>query len=214
MAEILSWIERDFHYEPFWKIAFQMQQWSQDRQHDPQLWYGEHPVVVTKGLRSHEDRVLYWPSVATNRGGLLTVHSPGQLVFYPLWDLRLYNTLSEYRWVLEETVIQTLIESGMPGDCIYRIPESPGVFTSKGKISAMGLRLQRHGVYHGISINVACPLLPFQTIVCCGDPNQTTTSLKEWGLTPSMAQIKVLMKKYFYTLIGAEARYVLHHTSK
>ncbi len=208
------WIERDFHYEPFLKIATQMQQWSQDREHTPELWYGEHPVVVTKGLRSHHEIVQYWPTVPTNRGGLLTVHGPGQLVFYPLWDLRLYKTLTEYRWGLEETVIKTLIACGIPGDQVYRRPESPGIFTSKGKISAIGLRLHKNSVYHGISVNVACPLLPFRTIVCCGDPHQATTSLKEWGLTPSMTKIKVLMKKYFYALMGLEAQYVLHHTSE
>ncbi len=129
------------------------------------------------------------------------MHCPGQLVFYPLWDVRLYKTLSQYRWDLEEAVIRTLQECGLNGTDCFRKAQSPGVFTSKGKIASMGLRLHRNGVYHGISLNIACPLLPFQNIVCCGDPLQQITSLAQFGLFPSMQCVKTLMKAHFYQLI-------------
>jgi lipoyl(octanoyl) transferase len=209
----LPWIERDFHYAPFESISAQMQQWSSDRSHTPQLWFGEHQLVVSKGLRAHEESVPYWPSVKANRGGLLTIHGPGQLVFYPLWDLRLYLSLERYRWLLEETVIASLLSCGVRGESVFRIPSSPGVFTSKGKISAMGLRLHRNSVYHGISVNVACPLLPFQKIVCCGDPLQRATNILEFGVSPSMVRFKELMKQHFYHLIHQEVSHVVHDPS-
>ena len=213
MSSMPTWIERDFQCTPFAQIANEMKQWINTPSSVPQLWFGEHPVVVTKGVRAQQDVVEYWPSVATNRGGQLTMHLPGQLVFYPLWEVLQYTTIEQYRWIFEEIVMQSIAEISLGSINTYRVSESPGVFTERGKIASLGLRLYRKSVYHGISFNIACPLGPFQTFICCGNSSMSTTSIRALGSFATMAQVKALMKKYFYLLLAKETSRVAHHSS-
>jgi lipoyl(octanoyl) transferase len=210
---IANWILRDFTIESFSAIQRQMKDWADLKKNDYQLWYGEHALVVTKGVRSHNDCVGYWPSVVSNRGGQLTVHLPGQLVFYPLWPVLKYCSLTRYRWILEETVRRTLSEISQDQITTYRMENSPGVYTSQGKISSLGLRLSRECVYHGISLNIACPLRPFHSIVCCGQKDIQATSLSAMGYYVSIARIKTLMIAYFFDLLEQEKFHVHHDTS-
>ena len=142
-----------------------------------ELWLCEHPPVFTQGLAGRPDHVLDAggiPVIATNRGGQVTYHGPGQVVAYPLVDLRRAGYfIKEYVYRLEESVIRTLAYFGVTG---HRVAGAPGIyvrlddpfshlaltgpaspeepFKGLGKIAALGVKVSRHCTYHGVALNV------------------------------------------------------------
>jgi lipoyl(octanoyl) transferase len=165
-----------------------------------ELWLCEHPPVFTQGLAGKADHVLDAgdiPVVATNRGGQVTYHGPGQVVAYPLLDLqRARYFVKEYVYRLEEAVIRTLAEVGVTG---HRVAGAPGIyirladpgshqaltgpapggdpFAGLGKIAALGIKVSRHCSYHGLALNVAMDLEPFERINPCGYAGLRTVDL-------------------------------------
>src|ERR1700760_1260379 len=155
-----------------------------------ELWLCEHPPVFTQGLAGKAEHVLdpgAIPVVSTNRGGQVTYHGPGQVVAYPLLDLRRAGYfVKEYVYRLEEAVIRTLAHFGVTGP---RVAGAPGIyvrladpfshaaltgpaapgdpFRGLGKIAALGIKISRHCSYHGVSLNVAMDLEPFSRINPC-----------------------------------------------
>lgn len=172
------------------------------------LWICEHPEVYTQGLAGKSDHVLNpgtIPVVQTNRGGQVTFHGPGQVVVYPLIDLkRAGYFVKEYVYRIEESVIRTLAHFGVTG---HRVAGSPGIyvrlddpfshaaltgpvhpcepFRGLGKIAALGIKVSRHCTYHGVALNVAMDLEPFSRINPCGYANLTTTDLSTIGVSAS-----------------------------
>ncbi len=169
-----------------------------------QLWICEHPPVYTQGLAGKSDHVLNpgnIPVVQTNRGGQVTYHGPGQVVAYPLIDLkRAGYYVKEYVYRIEESVIKTLAHFGVTG---HRVTGSPGIyvrlddpashaaltgpvnpidpFRGLGKIAALGIKVSRHCTYHGVALNVAMDLEPFSRINPCGYAGLKTTDLCSLG---------------------------------
>ena len=149
-----------------------------------QLWICEHSPVYTQGLAGKAEHVLNpggIPVVATDRGGQVTYHGPGQVVAYPLLDLkRAGYYVKEYVYRMEEAVIRTLAYFGLTG---HRVAGSPGIyvrlddpgshaaltgplspadpFRGLGKIAALGIKVSRQYSYHGVALNVAMDLEPF-----------------------------------------------------
>ena len=183
------------------------------------LWICEHEPVFTQGLAGKNDHLLMpgdIPVVATNRGGQVTYHGPGQVVAYPLIDLkRAGYFVKEYVYRLEEAVIRTLAHVGVTG---HRVAGAPGIyvrphdphshaalpqrptrdnhqnpdFTGLGKISALGIKVSRNCTYHGLALNVAMDLEPFERINPCGYQGLRTVDLLTIGVQASpqdMAQI-------------------------
>jgi lipoyl(octanoyl) transferase len=171
-----------------------------------ELWICEHPPVFTQGLAGKADHVLApgeIPVVATNRGGQVTFHGPGQVVAYPLLDLkRAGYFVKEYVYRLEEAVSRTLASYGVTG---HRVAGAPGIyvrlddpfshaklaanpaapFHGLGKIAALGIKVSRHHTYHGVAFNVAMDLEPFSRINPCGYAGLQTVDLSTIGvLTP------------------------------
>ncbi len=170
-----------------------------------QLWICEHPAVFTQGLAGKAEHVLNpagIPVVATDRGGQVTFHGPGQVVAYPLIDLRRAGYfVKEYVYRIEEAVIRTLAHFGVTG---HRVAGSPGIyvrlndpfshaaltgpadpldpFRGLGKIAALGIKVSRHCTYHGVALNVAMDLEPFSRINPCGYVGLQTTDLRSLGL--------------------------------
>ena len=172
------------------------------------LWICEHPPVYTQGLAGKSDHVLNpgsIPVVATNRGGQVTYHGPGQVVAYPLVDLhRAGYYVKEYVYRIEEAVIRTLAHFGVTG---HRVRGAPGIyvrlcdpagharlpadFTSQqlgsdpdfGKIAALGIKVSRHCTYHGVALNVAMDLEPFSRINPCGYAGLKTVDLSTIGVS-------------------------------
>jgi lipoyl(octanoyl) transferase len=171
-----------------------------------ELWLCEHPPVFTQGLAGKADHVLSpgeIPVVATNRGGQVTYHGPGQVVAYPLLDLkRAGYFVKEYVYRLEEAVIRTLSDYGVTG---HRVAGAPGIyvrladpsshaaltgpapggdpFAGMGKIAALGIKVSRHFTYHGLAFNVAMDLQPFERINPCGYAGLQTVDLSTIGVS-------------------------------
>ncbi|WKB51883.1 lipoyl(octanoyl) transferase LipB [Eleftheria terrae] len=169
-----------------------------------QLWLCEHPPVFTLGLAGKAEHVLApgaVPVVQTNRGGQVTYHGPGQVVAYPLVDLRRLGIyVKEYVFRLELAVIQTLETYGITG---HRVPGAPGIyvnlaqpgaherlvgprpdpFAGLGKVAALGIKVTRHCTYHGVALNVAMDLSPFSGINPCGYAGLTSVDLATLGVS-------------------------------
>jgi len=141
------------------------------------------------------------PVVQTNRGGQVTYHGPGQVVVYPLVDLRRLNIyVKEYVYRLEQAVIKTLEHVGVTG---HRVAGAPGIyvnladpfghaavtgprldpFEGLGKIAALGIKVSRHCSYHGVALNVAMDLQPFANINPCGYAGLRTVDLSTIGVS-------------------------------
>jgi lipoyl(octanoyl) transferase len=206
-----------------------------------ELWLCEHPPVFTQGLAGRPDHLLApgdIPVVATNRGGQVTYHGPGQVVAYPMVDLqRAGYFIKEYVFRLEEAVLRTLAHYGVTGHRVTGAPgvyvrledpfsharlpspqpspaggrgsevtqpppppsprgggsqESPpplgqgqggGIFDGLGKIAALGVKVSRHCTYHGVALNVAMDLEPFDRINPCGYAGLKTVDLSTIGIT-------------------------------
>jgi lipoyl(octanoyl) transferase len=184
-----------------------MQQATQARSPDSpdQLWLCEHAPVYTQGLAGKADHVLNpgpIPVVQTDRGGQVTYHGPGQVVAYPLIDLRRAGYyVKEYVYRIEEAVIRTLAHFEVTG---HRVAGAPGIyvrlddpfahaaltgpqhpadpFRGLGKIAALGIKVSRHCTYHGVALNVAMDLEPFTRINPCGYAGLETVDLSTIGV--------------------------------
>lgn len=148
-------------------------------------WLLEHAQVYTLGQGSDPAHILAAeaiPVVRTDRGGQVTYHGPGQLVFYPLLDLR-ERQLNVKRLVctLEQAVIEFMHGHGIVGD---RRVGAPGVYVDGRKIAALGLRVRRGRAYHGLSLNVAMDLGPFRRINPCGYTGLEVTQLADLMANP------------------------------
>ncbi|WP_312756483.1 lipoyl(octanoyl) transferase LipB [Pulveribacter sp.] len=192
-----------------------MQRFTAERSGDTpdELWICEHPAVFTQGLAGRSDHLLApgdIPVVATNRGGQVTHHGPGQVVAYPLIDLqRTGYYVKEYVFRIEEAVIRTLAHFGVTG---HRVAGAPGIyvrlddpfshamlaqrpqrrgpgdgppqpdFAGLGKIAALGIKVSRHCTYHGVALNVDMDLEPFARINPCGYAGLRTIDLSTIGI--------------------------------
>ncbi len=160
-----------------------------------QLWIVEHPPVFTLGQAGRREHLLDpgdIPVVATDRGGQVTYHGPGQVVIYTLIDLhRLGIFVKELVYRIEQAVIQTLAEYGVRAQ---RARGAPGVYVpiahsaaggelaGLAKIAALGIKVSRGRSYHGVALNVAMDLSPFARINPCGYAGLSTVDLATLGI--------------------------------
>ena len=143
----------------------------------------EHPHVYTKGRLSKESDVLLpeedlaakgIPVYETDRGGQVTYHGPGQLVVYPIVNLRDWGGPVKYVRALEQVVIATLTEMGITANCASG---NTGVWTSQGKLAAIGVKISRGIAFHGFALNVNTDLAYYQNIIPCGIADRPVTSM-------------------------------------
>ena len=146
----------------------------------------EHEPVLTLGANFHMDNLLLPPIAyadagikicTTDRGGDVTYHGPGQLVAYPIFDLRLLGQ-DLHKWLrdLEEILIQTLARFQLTG---YRFPPHTGVWVNEQKVAAIGIKVKRWVSLHGIALNCNNDLGPFDMIVPCGIRGYGVTTLSK-----------------------------------
>jgi lipoyl(octanoyl) transferase len=177
-------------YGPAWR-AMQAFNQSRDPQTPDELWLVEHPPVFTLGLAGRREHVLdagAIPVVATDRGGQVTYHGPGQAIAYVLLDLRRSGLgVKEFVRGLEGAVIDVLASYGIDG---ARRPGMPGVYVSGAKIAAIGLRIARGCSYHGVALNVDADLAPFARIDPCGYPGLASTRLADLGVRDSIHAVQ------------------------
>jgi lipoyl(octanoyl) transferase len=168
-------------YEPVWRA---MQAFTDARDDDTvdEIWVVEHPPVFTLGQAGLPEHVLApgdIPVLKVDRGGQVTYHGPGQLVVYPLLDLRRLGVgVRDYVCRIEQAVIDTLAGFGIRG---ARREGAPGVYVDGAKIAALGIRVRRGASFHGLAFNVAMDLGPFQRINPCGYAGLEVTSVVECG---------------------------------
>lgn len=179
---------------------------------DDELWLVEHDPVFTQGIAgraAHLHDAGGIPVVQSNRGGQVTYHGPGQVVAYPLVDLRrLHIYVKEYVFRLEEAVLKVLEEFDVTG---HRVAGAPGVyvrlddpfghaalsgprpaddpFRGLGKIAALGIKVSNHSTYHGVALNVAMDLSPFERIDPCGYAGLRTVDLATLGVHTDWATV-------------------------
>ena len=204
-------------YEPTYAA---MQEFTNQRALGPlsiesdQLWICEHPPVFTQGLAGKSEHIFMpgdIPVIQTNRGGQVTYHGPGQVMGYPLVDLkRAGYFVKEYVYRIEEAVIKTLFHFGVTG---HRVAGAPGIyvrlndpsghapleqrpkklipgepegkgpdFSGLGKIAALGIKVSRNCTYHGVALNVSMDLDPFSRINPCGYARLQTVDLFTMGV--------------------------------
>lgn len=147
-----------------------------------ELWLLQHPPLFTQGLNGKAEHLLTTgaiPVVATDRGGQVTYHGPGQLVAYPLIDLtRKKIGVKEFVRQLEQALIDLLADYQITAE---RRENAPGVYVNGAKIASLGLRIKQGRSYHGLSLNVAMDLAPFKRIVPCGLSGIEVTQLSQFA---------------------------------
>jgi lipoyl(octanoyl) transferase len=177
-------------YEPTWRA---MQAFTRSRESgtEDQSWLVEHPSVFTLGLAGRREHVIApgaIPVIATDRGGQVTYHGPGQAVVYLLLDLRRRGLgVKELVRRLEQGVIDLLGEYRIDGE---RRAGMPGVYVKGAKIAAIGLRIARGCSYHGIALNADVDLEPFGRIDPCGYPGLASTRLADLGVRDSISAVQ------------------------
>ncbi len=162
-------------YEPVWKA---MTAFTDNRNADTldELWVVQHPPVFTQGQAGKAEHVLApgdIPVVKVDRGGQVTYHGPGQLVAYPLIDIKRAKLgVRELVTYIENTVVALMADYGITA---YAKADAPGVYVDTGevpggygKIASLGLRIRRGCSFHGVAVNIDMDLEPFERINPCG----------------------------------------------
>lgn len=148
-----------------------------------EFWLLEHPPVYTQGLNGKSEHLLKHgniPVIQTDRGGQITYHGPGQLILYPLIDLKRKKLgIRALVSALENSTIALLKQYGLKA---YARADAPGVYINQGKIASLGLRVRRGCSYHGLSLNVDLNLTPFDDINPCGHSGLAVTSLNNLNI--------------------------------
>lgn len=159
-----------------------------------ELWVVEHEPVFTLGQAGKPEHVLApgeIPVLHVDRGGQVTYHGPGQLVVYPLLDLRrLKIGVRDYVCRIEQAIIDTLDEWNILGQ---RRDGAPGVYVGAAKVAALGIRVRRGCTFHGLSFNVAMDLEPFHRINPCGYQGLQVTSVLDLGGPSGMQAVKPVL---------------------
>lgn len=183
-----SWLGR-VPYEPTWHA---MQRFTDSRDaHTPdELWLLEHEPIYTLGMNADPRHVLNAgevPVVRIDRGGQVTYHGPGQLVVYPLIDLRRAGLgVRDLVTALEYAVIELAARYRIVAACRER---APGVYVDGSKLASVGLRIRRGGSYHGLALNVNMDLEPFRGINPCGYAGLQMTQLAALGGPGDVQQV-------------------------
>jgi len=170
----------------------------------------EHPHVITLGRNGHMENLLASDETlgragiafyATDRGGDVTYHGPGQLVGYPILDLREWKRdVGAYVRAVEQTIIDTLADYGIAGG---RIPKLTGVWVGERKIAAIGVHLSRWVTSHGFALNVSTDLSYFQYIVPCG-LTRPVTSMAALGVRAGRDEVGRRLAVHFGRIFDRE----------
>ena len=162
-----------------------------------ELWVVQHPPVFTLGLAGNaanlHQPVKHIPLIEVDRGGEITYHGPGQIIIYLLLDLKRKKLfVKELVHAIEQSVIDTLTKYGVLAE---RKPGAPGIYIAKlnqaspyegAKIAALGLKITKQCSYHGLALNVAMDMRPFDAIHPCGYEGLQTIDMKTLGISENI----------------------------
>jgi len=189
-------------YEPAWRA---MQKFTAQRTAatPDEIWFLEHPPVFTLGVNASRTHLLApadIPVVQVDRGGQVTYHGPGQLVVYPLIDLkRAALGVRDFVTALERAVIDLAAQCGVRAECRRG---APGVYVAGAKLASVGVRVRRQGSYHGLALNVALDLAPFGRINPCGYEGLRMTQLSELGGPATVAAAATALRPHLLRALG------------
>lgn len=191
-------------YEPTWRA---MQRFTDERSATTldEIWFLEHPQVFTLGMNASREHVLApgdIPVVQIDRGGQVTYHGPGQLVVYPLIDLRRSGLgVRDLVTALERSVIGLAAEYGVVAEARKN---APGVYVEGRKLASVGIRIRRGASYHGLALNVSLDLEPFGRINPCGYEGLQMTRLADIGGPESVGAATDALEPHLLRALGFE----------
>ncbi len=198
----------DLGLNPYEKVWAAMTEFTDQRTPETidKLWLVQHPPVFTQGQAGKAEHLLMTgdiPVVQSNRGGQVTYHGPGQLVAYPLLDLRrLKMGVRDLVSALEQTIVATLAHYHIDASAK---PDAPGVYVNGNKIASFGLRVRKGCSFHGLSLNVAMDLAPFSRINPCGYQGLEMTQMRDLlPESPVFADVQQQLINQFSQKLGYE----------
>ncbi len=176
---------------------------SRDGKTSDEIWFTEHPPVFTLGLNASREHLLApgdIPVIQIDRGGQVTYHGPGQLMIYPLIDLKRARLgIRDLVSALEQSVVDLLrqynIESGSR-------PDAPGVYVEGRKIASVGLRIRRSCSYHGMALNVDMDLEPYSRINTCGYADLDVTDLRTLRVQKNLPAVATDLEPHLRRHLG------------
>src|SRR5579863_4170422 len=176
-------------YEPVWRAMQKFTDERQDATRD-EIWFVEHPPVFTLGLNASREHLLApgeIPVLQIDRGGQVTYHGPGQLMIYPLLNLRrLKLGVRDLVVALENAVVAYAAGLGIAA---AGSRQAPGVYVEGAKLASVGLRIRRGACYHGMALNVSLDTQPFERINVCGYKDLRVTRLADFGVKLSLESV-------------------------
>ncbi len=191
-------------YVPLWH---DMQKFTDERDASTpdEIWFCEHPPVFTLGLNAGKEHLLApgdIPVVQIDRGGQVTFHGPGQLMVYPLIDIRRANIgVRRLVTALEQSVVDLAAEFDV--EAAARA-DAPGVYVDGDKLASVGLRIRRGSSFHGMALNIDIDLEPFTRINPCGYAELKMTDLHRLGIDSGLEQTSELLLPHFLGHLGLE----------
>jgi len=192
-------------YAPAWQ---EMQDFTESRNANTpdELWFLEHPPVFTLGRNGKQEHLHNTgdiPVINVDRGGQVTYHGPGQLIVYPLLNIKRRQLgVQSLVKILEQSVIDLLADYSL---IAQRREKAPGVYIDNRKLAALGLRIRKGCSFHGLSLNVDMDLSPFSMIDPCGYSGLEVTQLKNLGINASMETISTQFLTHFERLLDKPA---------
>ena len=189
-------------YVPLWR---EMQAFTDNRDEatPDEIWFVEHPPVFTMGLNASKEHLLApgdIPVVQIDRGGQVTFHGPGQLMVYPLIDLRRSNIgVRNLVTALEQSVVDLVAEFNV--EAAARA-DAPGVYVNGEKLASVGLRIRRGASFHGMALNVDIDLEPFSRINPCGYAELQMTDLNRLGINVQLEETAEKLLPHFLQHVG------------
>ncbi|WP_276640248.1 lipoyl(octanoyl) transferase LipB [Siccibacter turicensis] len=176
---------------------------TRDEQTADEIWLVEHYPVFTQGQAGKAEHVLAAgdiPVVQSDRGGQVTYHGPGQQVMYVLLNLKRRRLgVRELVTVLENTVVNTLAEWGIDA---YARADAPGVYVNGQKICSLGLRIRKGCSFHGLALNIAMDLSPFQRINPCGYAGMQMVQVSDLHPDATVDSVQPLLVQHFMALLN------------
>ena len=191
-------------YVPLWRA---MQKFTDERDESTpdEIWFCEHPPVFTLGLNASKDHLLApgdIPVVQIDRGGQVTFHGPGQLMIYPLIDIRRANIgVRRLVTALEQSIVDLAADYDVAAAARA---DAPGVYADGAKLASIGLRIRRGSSFHGMALNVDVDLEPFTRINPCGYAELEMTDLHRLGIDLSLEETPDKVLAHFLRHMGIE----------
>lgn len=191
-------------YEPLWR---RMQSFTDNRDEATadEIWFTEHPPVFTLGQNASREHLLDpgdIPVIQVDRGGQVTFHGPGQLMIYPLMDLKRAKTgVRDLVTALEQSVVDLVADYGIEGKARR---DAPGVYVDSRKIASVGLRIRRGSSFHGMALNIDVDLAPFAKINPCGFSDLEVTNLRSLGIDTDREALRAAVLRNLLDHLGMQ----------